>query len=58
MMFAFFTNLLVSAMLIVGGSDTVTALTGMPTIAGCFLIILGVAIYTITGGLRSTLIAD
>jgi Na+/proline symporter len=45
-------------MLILGGSATVTDLTGMNTIAACFLIPLGVSIYVLAGGMRATLIAD
>lgn len=45
-------------MLILGGSATVTDLTGMNTIAACFLIPLGVSIYVLTGGMRATLVAD
>lgn len=45
-------------MLILGGSATVTDLTGMNTVAACFLIPLGVSIYVLTGGMRATLIAD
>ncbi|KAJ9387797.1 hypothetical protein DTO063F5_3023 [Paecilomyces variotii] len=52
------TNLLVGACLVLGGSQVVAALTGMNVIAACFLIPFVVAAYVITGGLRSTLIAD
>jgi Na+/proline symporter len=45
-------------MLILGGSATVTALTGMNTIAACFLIPLVVAIYVVAGGMRATLLCD
>jgi Na+/proline symporter len=45
-------------MLILGGSATVTDLTGMSTIAACFLIPLGVAIYVVVGGMRATLLCD
>ncbi len=41
-------------MLILGGSATVTALTGMNTIAACFLIPLGVCIYVSVKGLVVT----
>ncbi|OWZ54624.1 urea transporter [Cryptococcus neoformans 125.91] len=56
--FALATNIIVSTMLILGGSATVTDLTGMNTVAACFLIPLGVSIYVLTGGMRATLIAD
>ncbi|KZV83522.1 Na+/solute symporter [Exidia glandulosa HHB12029] len=61
LVFLFFglaTNIVVSSMLILGGSATVTELTGMNTIAACFLIPLGVAIYVIAGGMRATLLCD
>jgi len=56
--FGLATNIIVSSMLILGGSATVTDLTGMNTIAACFLIPLGVAIYVVVGGMRSTLLCD
>ncbi|KAF9261126.1 urea transporter [Marasmius fiardii PR-910] len=58
MFFGMSTNIVVSSMLILGGSATVTSLTGMDTIAACFLIPLGVAIYVVVGGMRSTLLCD
>ena len=45
-------------MLILGGSATVTDLTGMNTVAACYLIPLGVSIYVLAGGMRATLVAD
>ncbi|WFD36512.1 hypothetical protein MCUN1_003395 [Malassezia cuniculi] len=56
--FSFATNLLVSSMLVLGGAAVVNQLTGMNTIASLFLIPISVAIYTVTGGLRATLLAD
>ncbi|KAF8132999.1 urea transporter [Boletus edulis] len=58
MFFGLATNLIVSSMLVLGGSATVTSLTGMNTVAACFLIPLGVAIYVVVGGMRSTLLCD
>ncbi|KAH9849395.1 urea transporter [Lenzites betulinus] len=58
MFFGLATNVIVSSMLILGGSATVTSLTGMNTIAACFLIPLGVAIYVVVGGMRATLLCD
>ncbi|TEB29666.1 urea transporter [Coprinellus micaceus] len=58
MFFGLATNIIVSSMLVLGGSATVTDLTGMHTIAACFLIPLGVAIYVVVGGMRSTLLCD
>lgn len=56
--FAFLTNIIVTSMLILGGSSTVTALTGMNTDLASFLIPLGVIVYTIAGGLKATFIAS
>ncbi|KAJ7244056.1 solute symporter family transporter [Mycena rebaudengoi] len=47
-----------TSQLITGGSTTVHALTGMDTIAACFLIPLGIVIYTLVGGLRATFFSD
>ncbi|PBK67370.1 hypothetical protein ARMSODRAFT_988957 [Armillaria solidipes] len=47
-----------TAQLITGGSNTVNTLTGMNTIAACFLIPVGVAVYTLVGGLRATFFSD
>jgi urea-proton symporter len=58
MFFGLSTNVIVSAMLCLGGSATVTDLTGMNTIAACFLIPIGVSIYVIAGGMRATLLCD
>ncbi|BGP14792.1 hypothetical protein JCM10213v2_002747 [Rhodosporidiobolus nylandii] len=56
--FSFVTSTIVSAMLITGGSATVNDLTGANTDAICILIPLGVCIYVLIGGLRSSLLAD
>ncbi|KDQ15297.1 hypothetical protein BOTBODRAFT_174141 [Botryobasidium botryosum FD-172 SS1] len=56
--FGLATNVIVSSMLIPGGSATVTSLTGMSTLAACFLIPMGVAIYVVAGGMRATLLCD
>ncbi|KAK0527832.1 hypothetical protein OC834_002077 [Tilletia horrida] len=56
--FALATNTLVSSMLIVGGSAVVNQLTGLSIYAVIWLTPLSVAIYTLTGGMRATLIAD
>jgi len=58
MFFGLATNIIVSSMLILGGSATVATLTGMHTLAACFLIPLGVAIYVVVGGMRATLLCD
>jgi Na+/proline symporter len=56
--FGLFTNILVTAMLLTGGSAVVTALTGMPTAAACFLLPLGVIAYTMFGGIKATFLTD
>jgi len=58
MFFGLATNIIVSSMLILGGSATVSTLTGMHTLAACYLIPLGVAIYVVVGGMRATLLCD
>lgn len=58
MVFGLATNILVSLMLIVGGSATVSALTGMHTVAAIYLLPLGVVMYTIVGGLKATILTD
>ena len=52
------TNMLVGAILVLGGAQVVEAITGMNAYAATFLIPLVVAAYVIAGGLRSTFIAD
>lgn len=52
------TNILVTAMLLTGGSAVVSALTGMPTPAACFLLPLGVILYTMFGGIKATFLTD
>ena len=52
--FGLFTNILVTAMLLTGGSAAFTALTGVPTPAACFLLPLGVIVYTMFGGIKAT----
>ncbi|KAG2126254.1 Na+/solute symporter, partial [Suillus bovinus] len=56
--YGFLCILLVCGSLLLGGSATVSALTGMNTIAACFLLPIGIAIYVIFGGLRATFICD
>jgi len=56
--FALTTNVIVSAMLILGGAATLNALTGMPTNAAAFLVpIVACLPYTLIGGLRATFLA-
>ncbi|CAH6723675.1 urea active transporter [[Candida] jaroonii] len=51
-------NILVTAMLLAGGSAVIKDLTGVHVIAGCLLLPLGVILYTMFGGLKATLITD
>jgi urea-proton symporter len=52
------TNVLVTAMLLTGGSAVVTSLTGIPTAAACFLLPVGVVLYTLFGGIKATFLTD
>lgn len=56
--FCFLTNIIVTAMLVLGGSAVVNALTGVNIYAASFLIPLGVIVYTIAGGLKATFLAS
>ncbi|RDW73067.1 putative DUR3-urea permease [Coleophoma cylindrospora] len=56
--FGLMTNILVTAMLLAGGSAVVTSLTGMPTVAAIFLLPLGVVLYTMFGGIKATFLTD
>lgn len=58
MVFGLFTNILVTAMLLTGGSAVVTSLTGVPTPAACFLLPVGVIVYTMFGGIKATFLTD
>ncbi|KAF2668464.1 urea active transporter [Microthyrium microscopicum] len=56
--FGLMTNILVTAMLLTGGSAVVHALTGVPTAAACFLLPVGVVVYTMFGGIKATFLTD
>ncbi|GMF08072.1 unnamed protein product [Ambrosiozyma monospora] len=56
--FAFATNILVTAMLLTGGSATINSLTGMNTVACIFLLPIGVMVYTLFGGIKATFLTD
>eukprot|EP01026_Neomeris_dumetosa_P065127 TRINITY_DN623_c0_g1_i3.p1 TRINITY_DN623_c0_g1~~TRINITY_DN623_c0_g1_i3.p1 ORF type:complete len:724 (-),score=58.73 TRINITY_DN623_c0_g1_i3:877-2892(-) len=58
LVFCFMTNIIVTAMLILGGAEVVRALTGVNVYAAAFLIPIGVIIYTAAGGLKATFIAS
>lgn len=56
--FALVTNVIVTSLLILGGSSTVEALTGLNVDLASFLIPLGVILYTLAGGLKATFVAS
>ncbi|PHH85559.1 hypothetical protein CDD83_250 [Cordyceps sp. RAO-2017] len=56
--FGLMTNVLVSLMLIAGGSATVNALTGVHPVAAIFIMPIPVVAYTFIGGLKATFITD
>ncbi|QLG70264.1 hypothetical protein HG535_0A02020 [Zygotorulaspora mrakii] len=56
--FAFATNVLVSAMLLTGGSASISDVTGMNTVACIFLLPVGVMVYTLFGGIKATFLTD
>uniref|UniRef100_A0A7S2ZAV8 Urea transporter n=1 Tax=Rhodosorus marinus TaxID=101924 RepID=A0A7S2ZAV8_9RHOD len=58
MVFGFITNIIVTSMLILGGSAVVNALTGIDTDVASILIPLGVIVYTLAGGLKATFVAS
>ena len=58
LVFALMTNMIVTAMLLLGGSAVVNGLTGMNISIAAFLIPIGVMIYTLVGGLKATFVAD
>src|SRR5579883_3491027 len=45
-------------MLLLGGSAVVSSITGMNVYAACFLLPLGVIVYTLFGGLKATFLTD
>ena len=56
--YGFLTNIIVTAMLILGGAAVMEALTGVSVYAASFLIPAGVVIYTAVGGLKGTVVAE
>ena len=58
LVFALMTNMIVTAMLLLGGSAVVNGLTGMDISIAALLIPIGVMIYTLVGGLKATFVAD
>lgn len=57
MCYGFAANMIVSAMLLLGGSAVTNALTGMDINLASFLIPWGVIAYTLAGGLKATFLA-
>ncbi|MBU8906648.1 sodium:solute symporter family protein [Desertibacillus haloalkaliphilus] len=58
MVFALMTNIIVTAMVILGGAIALNSLTGMNVYVAAFLIPLTFTIYTMIGGLKASFIAD
>jgi SSS family transporter len=58
LVFALMTNMIVTAMLLLGGAAVVNGLTGMNISLAAFLIPIGVMVYTLVGGLKATFVAD
>ncbi|TVU11910.1 hypothetical protein EJB05_45521, partial [Eragrostis curvula] len=58
LVFCLTTNVIVTAMLLLGGSAVANALTGINVYAASFLIPLGVVVYTLAGGLKATFLAS
>lgn len=56
--YALATNVLVTSMLLTGGSSVINELTGMNNIAACFLLPVGVIVYTLFGGIKATFLTD
>ncbi|EFJ41619.1 hypothetical protein VOLCADRAFT_68028, partial [Volvox carteri f. nagariensis] len=56
--YGFLTNIIVTAMLILGGAAVMEALSGVSVYAASFLIPAGVVIYTAAGGLKGTVVAE
>ncbi|ODV84797.1 hypothetical protein CANARDRAFT_8370 [[Candida] arabinofermentans NRRL YB-2248] len=52
------TNVIIAAMLLLGGCQAIAATTGMNVVAAALLLPVGVWGYTVTGGLKSTFISD
>lgn len=56
--YAFLTNIIVTAMLILGGAAVMEALSGVNVYAAAFLIPASCILYTAFGGLKGTIIAE
>ncbi|OES44794.1 sodium:solute symporter family protein [Domibacillus iocasae] len=58
MFFALMTNIIVTAMVILGGAIALNSLTGMNIFIAAFLIPITFTIYTMIGGLKASFVAD
>jgi len=56
--FCLVTNILVTSMLLTGGSAVVHSLSGMHIAAACILLPMGTIIYTVVGGIKATFLTD
>ncbi|KAL1980824.1 hypothetical protein VTN96DRAFT_3519 [Rasamsonia emersonii] len=56
--FCLMTNILVTANILTGCSAVISALTGMHTVAVCYLLPIGVVLYTVFGGIKATFVTD
>ena len=56
--FCLCTNILVTSMLLTGGSAVVQSLSGMHVAAACFLLPVGTIVYTMVGGIKATFLTD
>lgn len=56
--FCLLTNIIVTAMLLLGGAAVVNALTGVDIDLAAFLIPIGIILYTAAGGLKATFLAS
>ncbi|KAL4806902.1 Sodium:solute symporter family-domain-containing protein [Aspergillus unguis] len=56
--FCLMTNILVTAQLLTGGAAVLNTMTGVPVVAACFLLPIGVVLYTLFGGIKATFITD
>ncbi len=56
--FCLLTNVLVTAMLLLGGAATIAAMTGLSVHVAAFLIPLGIIIYTFADGLAATFLSN
>lgn len=56
--FCLMTNILVTAQLLTGGAAVLNSMTGVSVVAACFLLPIGVVLYTLFGGIKATFITD